>query len=163
MPIELYRIDDRLIHGQVVVGWGQPLGIAFIVLVDDSVANSEWEQDLYRMGVPPGVEVSFVTVDEAIEGLPRWTADGPKGLLLTGDIDTMRRLTEGSPLVRAVNLGGVHHSAGRTQHLRYVFLTPGEEATLRMMDAAGVVISAQDVPATRPVPLAQLLAGCDLT
>ena len=163
MSVEVYRIDDRLIHGQVVVGWGQPLGIGFIVLVDDSVASSEWEQDLYRMGVPPGVDVSFVSVDTAIEALPGWAADHRKGLLLTGDIDTMRRLTEGTPLVRTVNLGGIHHSAGRAQRLRYVFLTPGEEATLRMMEAAGVAITAQDVPATRPVPLAQLLAGCDLT
>ena len=56
MPIELYRIDDRLIHGQVVVGWGQPLSLRFIVLVDDEVASSDWEQELYRMGVPPGDE-----------------------------------------------------------------------------------------------------------
>ena len=47
MPIALYRIDDRLIHGQVVVGWGQPLELRFIVLVDDDVAASEWEQELY--------------------------------------------------------------------------------------------------------------------
>ncbi|MBI2795683.1 MAG: PTS sugar transporter subunit IIB [Gemmatimonadetes bacterium] len=163
MSVEVCRIDDRLIHGQVVVGWGQPLGIGLIVLVDDSVAHSEWEQDLYRMGVPPGMDVAFVSVHEAIERLPRWTGEGPRGLLLTGDIDTMRRLTEGSPLVRTVNLGGIHHSPGRTQRLRYIFLTPGEEATLKMMEAAGTTITAQDVPATRPVPLAQLLAGCDLT
>ena len=44
MSIALFRIDDRLIHGQVVVGWGQPLELRFIVLVDDEVAGSEWEQ-----------------------------------------------------------------------------------------------------------------------
>src|SRR4051812_23393445 len=59
VPLELYRIDDRLIHGQVVVGWGRPLDIRFIVLVDDEVAASEWEQELYRMGVPPEMEVFF--------------------------------------------------------------------------------------------------------
>jgi PTS system mannose-specific IIB component/fructoselysine and glucoselysine-specific PTS system IIB component len=53
----LYRIDDRLIHGQVVVGWGQPLDLKFIVLVDDTVASSDWEQELYRMGVPPEMAV----------------------------------------------------------------------------------------------------------
>ena len=57
VAIELYRIDDRLIHGQVVVGWGQPLDLGFIVLVDDEVAGSEWEQELYRMGVPPEMDV----------------------------------------------------------------------------------------------------------
>ncbi len=56
VPIELFRIDDRLIHGQVVVGWGQPLDVGFIVLVDDEVATSEWEQELYRLGVPPGMD-----------------------------------------------------------------------------------------------------------
>ena len=69
MPFELYRIDDRLIHGQVVVGWGQPLDIAFIVLVDDAVAASDWEQELYRMGVPPEMEVSFASVEAALAGL----------------------------------------------------------------------------------------------
>ena len=53
MSFLLYRIDDRLIHGQVVVGWGQPLDAKFIVLVDDAVATSDWEQELYRLGVPP--------------------------------------------------------------------------------------------------------------
>ena len=67
MPIELHRIDDRLIHGQVVVGWGQPLELRFLVLVDDEVAASEWEQELYRMGVPPDMRVEFVSVAQAIE------------------------------------------------------------------------------------------------
>ena len=65
MPIQLFRIDDRLIHGQVVVGWGQPMGLAFVVLVDDEVAASEWEQELYRMGVPPEMDAVFASVEEA--------------------------------------------------------------------------------------------------
>ena len=60
----MYRIDDRLIHGQVVVGWGQPMDVGYIVLVDDAVAHSEWEQELYRMGVPPTMDVYFDTVDD---------------------------------------------------------------------------------------------------
>src|SRR5207342_682640 len=65
VAIELFRIDDRLIHGQVVVGWGQPLDLAFIVLVDDEVASSEWEQELYRMGVPPEMDVHFHSAQDA--------------------------------------------------------------------------------------------------
>src|SRR5688500_10595706 len=65
MAILLYRIDDRLIHGQVVVGWGQPLDIGFLVLVDDLVASSDWEKELYRMAVPPEMEVLFASVDDA--------------------------------------------------------------------------------------------------
>ena len=92
MPVELYRIDDRLIHGQVVVGWGQPLELRFIVLVDDEVAASDWEQELYRMGVPPHMTVHFHSVADAVAALPAYQADTLPGLLLTADIDTMIHL-----------------------------------------------------------------------
>ena len=75
MPIALARIDDRLIHGQVVIGWGVPLGVRLIALVDDDVAANAWEQEIYRMAVPPGVEVEFVTRDAAISSLRRWEGD----------------------------------------------------------------------------------------
>src|SRR5687768_17646120 len=94
VAVELMRIDDRLIHGQVVVGWGQPLDIGFIVLVDDDVAASDWEQELYRMGVPPDMEVYFESVDSAATSLARYRADARPGILLTGDIETMRRLID---------------------------------------------------------------------
>ncbi|HEX6629677.1 MAG TPA: PTS sugar transporter subunit IIB [Gemmatimonadaceae bacterium] len=158
MAIELYRIDDRLIHGQVVVGWGQPLDIAFLVLVDDDVAGSEWEQELYRMGVPPGMTVNFESVATATEALPRYRADRRRGILLTADIDTMRRLADAAS-VPAVNLGGIHHRAGRQQRLRYVFLTDEEAEALRALARRGVVVTAQDVPAAREVPLDEVLSA----
>ena len=126
MALELYRIDDRLIHGQVVVGWGQPLDLQFIVLVDDEVAASDWEQELYRMGVPPDMEVYFDTVTGAAENLSRYQDDERRGLLLTGDIDTMTRLVDATGDIRRVNVGGIHHKPGRTQRLRYVFLNHAE-------------------------------------
>ena len=159
MGLELFRIDDRLIHGQVVVGWGQPLDVDFIVLVDDEVAASEWEQELYRMGVPPEMDVHFLSVEEAASRLAAHAADGRPGILLTGDIETMARLAEATGLVRRVNLGGIHHRAGRTQRLRYVFLSPDEERALRELAARGIEISAQDVPSARAVPLDDLLSG----
>ena len=157
MPIDLYRIDDRLVHGQVVVGWGQPLDITRIVLVDDDVAESDWEQELYRMGVPPEMQIVFETVASAAEHLEEYRRDDARAILLTGDIETMRRLADAAG-VPAVNLGGIHHRAGRSQRLRYVFLTAEEEAALRALAARGVAVAAQDVPAARPVPLDELLA-----
>ena len=159
MGLELYRIDDRLIHGQVVVGWGQPLDVKFIVLVDDEVATSEWEQDLYRMGVPPEMEVIFESVAGAIARLGEFQSDERVGLLLTGDIETMRRLVTGSGKVPTVNLGGIHHRPGRVQRLRYLFLSREEEQALRDLVARGTAVSAQDVPAARPLPLDEVLAG----
>jgi PTS system mannose-specific IIB component/fructoselysine and glucoselysine-specific PTS system IIB component len=157
MAIELYRIDDRLIHGQVVVGWGQPLDVRFIVLVDDAVASSDWEQELYRMGVPPEMEIRFHTAAEAAPLLDAYRTDPHPGILLTGDVDTMRELVLHGG-VREVNVGGIHHRAGRRQYLRYVFLTPAEQQVLREVAALGALVTAQDVPATRAVPLEEMLA-----
>lgn len=155
MTVALYRIDDRLIHGQVVVGWGQPLDAAFIVLVDDEVRGSDWEQDLYRMGVPPHIEVIFASVDEAAEKLTAWAADPRVGILLVGDIDTAAALAARAPQVKRFNVGGIHHRGGRTERLRYVYLTDAEAAKLRQLAASGVEVTAQDVPTARPVPVGE--------
>jgi len=153
MSVVLYRVDDRLIHGQVVVGWGQPLNCETIVLVDDEVRASDWEQDLYRMGVPPHMEVVFASVDEGAARLPAWEADPRATVVLMGDIDTAAALCDRCPTVRRLNIGGIHHRAGRSERLRYVYLTDAEAAKLREIAAGGVSITAQDVPTAAPVPL----------
>ena len=159
MPIDLYRIDDRLVHGQVVVGWGQPLNVTFVVLVDDTIATSDWEQELYRMGAPPEMTVTFESVDSAAAHLAEYQARLAHGILLTGDVGTMRRLVEKAPTILSVNLGGIHHRVGRLPKLRYIFLAPDEEIALRELAATGVTITAQDVPAATPVPLEEVLAA----
>ena len=65
VSLNLVRLDDRLIHGQVVVGWGNALGAQQILLIDDHVAAAQWERDLYRLGVPTNVEVEFSSVADA--------------------------------------------------------------------------------------------------
>ena len=156
MSILLHRIDDRLIHGQVVVGWGRPLGVEFIALVDDTVAASAWEQELYRMGVPPEMTLYFATVDDAVREHARWEGDPRTGIVLTADIDTMSLLAARVSIAE-VNLGGIHHAPARTQRLRYVFLSADEERALRALADRGVEITAQDVPGGKAVSLEELL------
>ena len=159
MGIQLYRIDDRLIHGQVVVGWGQPHNIRFLVLVDDLVASSDWEKELYRMAVPPEMAIYFADVDAAIRDHALYASDPRPGILITGDIASMLRLVKGVKAIGSVNLGGIHHRAGRAEKVRYVFLTPDEEDQLRALEASGVEVTAQDVPTARARPLAEVLEG----
>lgn len=159
MALDLFRIDDRLIHGQVVVGWGQPCGLGFLVLVDDAVVDSDWEQELYRMGVPPEMDLHFDSVETAAARMAEYRADRRPGLLLTGDIATMAALTAKVSDIRTVTIGGIHHQQGRVPRLRYVFLTPAEEAQLQALEATGVTVVAQDVPSGPAIPLADVLAG----
>ena len=157
MSFLLYRIDDRLIHGQVVVGWGQPLDAKFIVLVDDAVATSDWEQELYRMGVPPHMDVHFVNVADAVSLIPKLQKDERPGILLTPDIATMHQLVKAG-VVESVNVGGIHHRPGREQKLRYVFLTAAEADELAAMGKA-VRVFAQDLPGAEEYSIDQILRG----
>lgn len=156
MPMLLYRVDDRLIHGQVIIGWGRPLGIDFIVLVDDQVRESQWEQDLYRMGVPPEIEVIFSSVAEAVTHLPEWNSAARRGILLTGEILPMIQLMKAGGRISGINLGGIHHRPGRSERLPYLYLTDDEMTALRELEAAGTAVTAQDLPTATPVALRSL-------
>ncbi len=159
MPLALCRVDDRLVHGQVVIGWGRPLAIHLVVLVDDGVRQSEWEQSLYRMAVPQGVDIVFASTAEAVTQLHEWAGDARRGILLTGDLETMAALHDAAPdVIRRINLGGLHHRPPRRERLRYVYLDEAEEQLLKRLATDGVVIAAQDLPTSPPVPLAALLA-----
>ena len=158
MTIQLCRIDDRLIHGQVVVGWGAALGLDFIAVVDDELSASEWEQDLYRAGLPEKIEARFANVAEAIREFSDWKASDERGFVLTRDIATMRRLAEGGALDDvAVNIGGIHSAPGRQRVLPYLFLSPADAAELRRLRAAGAEVTAQDVPGARKLELEEIL------
>jgi PTS system mannose-specific IIB component/fructoselysine and glucoselysine-specific PTS system IIB component len=157
VTVVLCRVDDRLIHGQVVVGWGRALGLERIILADDEVAASGWEQDLYRMAVPPEVEVVFATVDAAGARLATWAGEARRTAVLVGSIEAAGRLYHANAEVaRRINLGGIHHRPGRSERLPYVYLTDEEHDALLRLAEEGAEITGQDVPTSAPVPLEQL-------
>ncbi len=159
MPVVLFRVDERLIHGQVVMGWGPELRPDHYLVADDELADSEWEQDLYRLGLPDDATAEFLTVNEAQGRLAELEADSKVTIILTRSIAAMADLAaDGSLRGREVNLGGVHHAAGRTERLPYVFLSAEDETGLRALEDRGAVVSARDLPSSRAVGLASLLS-----
>lgn len=160
MAIVLFRVDERLIHGQVVVGWGTTLHPQLIVVVDDELADSPWEQELYVLGVPVQMEASFTSVADAQGRLAEWQRAPTRIIVLTRDVRSMRRLLEGAPLPGAeVNIGGLHFAPGRRAVLPYVYLSDDERAEIVRLAEQGVDVSARDLPGARRVDLAHLLKG----
>ncbi len=134
------------------------MDLGFLVLVDDEVARTEWEQDLYRMGVPPELDIYFASVADAAARLDEWNHDPRPGILLTADVETMTRLIDATHTIHAVNLGGIHHRAGRVERLRYLYLTSEEARALVALERRGIEVTARDVPGARATPLSALLA-----
>jgi mannose/fructose/N-acetylgalactosamine-specific phosphotransferase system component IIB len=158
MSILLFRVDERLIHGQVVIGWGNELRPERYLVVDDDLAASEWEQELYRLAVGDGTDVTFATVEEARSRLGEWTAGEEKHLLLTRTIDTMLRLARGGLLSgKSVNLGGIHHAHGRTRVRSYLYLDDADRGRVRALEEEGAHVSGRDLPGSLKVGLEDLL------
>jgi PTS system mannose-specific IIB component/fructoselysine and glucoselysine-specific PTS system IIB component len=111
------------------------------------------------MAVPPEMEIRFDSLATIAGNHPKYVSDPRRSILITGDVNTMRQLACKVPEVKKVNLGGLHHRAGRAQKLRYVFLTPQEEQELRDLEHTGVEVTAQDVPSARVHPLSDVLSG----
>ena len=153
----LFRVDERLIHGQVVIGWGHELRPTRYVVVDDELAQSAWEQELYRLGAD-GTDVAFVSTDGAARSLPSYLSDATRTILLTRDVGTMRKLAEGGDMKgRTINFGGLHHGPGRERILSYLHLAPSDVEDVRRMVDAGVRVQARELPDAPRVDLAHAL------
>lgn len=159
MSLDLLRVDERLIHGQVVVGWGMRLGLTYYVVVDDALAASDWEQEIYRSALPDGVTADFLTTAEAIAKFDELDAVAGPGGLLTRGTTAMRALAEAGCLDgRRVNLGGLHGGVGRDRILDYLYLGPDERADLSAIAEHTNRVSARDLPTAHEVGLDQLMS-----
>ena len=158
MGIVLYRVDERLIHGQVVIGWGGQLNPGRYLVVDDALAASDWERELYQLSLPEGVDAEFVTVEEAGRRLPAWQEEEVRSVLLTRNLETMLRLAEtGQMEGTTVNLGGIHHAPGRRQVSPYLHLDSEDRRRLRRLHQLGLGVTGRDLPGSVRVSLEALL------
>ncbi len=149
MGIALLRVDERLIHGQVTVGWGARLQPTRYLVVDDELAQSDWERELMSLGAPSDALVEFLTVQTARGLLEEWISSTTRSVLLTRDLDHMVRLARGGLLEgMEVNLGGLHHAAGREEVLPYLFLTSQDRERIVELEEEGAIVSARDLPSS---------------
>ncbi len=151
----LHRIDDRLIHGQVLVAWGQRMDPARMWVVDDAVAASEWERQLF-MESAPGFEVRVLSVAEAAAAWSEEASAKGGAFLLVRDLATASRLVADGARPEAFNLGGLHYAPGKLKVNEYVYLDDADRAAARELLAAGVALEVQDVPASRAQALTEL-------
>lgn len=153
----LVRIDDRLIHGQVSIGWAGKLKPDTIVVLDDELAKDPWENDLVCSACPDAVKAKVYGVVPGALALQSGAHAGEKILILLRSVDSAARLVDAGFPVPEVNVGGLHHHAGSRELLPYVYLDDREIATFRSLAARGVKLVAQDLPGNKCFDLVQVL------
>lgn len=157
MDIQLVRIDDRLIHGQVILGWAQHLKTKRIILCDDVIASSDWEKELYLSMVPPDIEGLILNVEQLVEYIRKHGTDLSQTILLVNSPKTIERIIDsGIPLER-VNVGGIHFRPGRKKLLNYLYLDDEEVQAFKRCIEKGVRFECQDVPVYKSSSLEKLL------
>ncbi len=158
MDIALARVDDRLIHGQVVTAWLQTLGKCNEILIcDDKARKDQFLQQVLKMTAPPDMPVRVLSVDETIADFQARAGDSRRVLLLTRGPEAMLRLLESGVQLSHLNLGGMGAGPGRKNLHRSLSLSAAEIDTLRQIQAKGVRIELKMVPGDRGVDFASLV------
>ena len=150
-----HRVDDRLIHGQVVIAWGERLRPRRLWVVDDLSAANAWERDLLSSAAP-GIEVRVLTAAEAAAGYASAALEPAPGMLVVRDLATALALVEAGATIPMFTLGGLHYSPGKDKVNEYVYLDAADRERARALLARGVALEVQDVPASRAHSLSAL-------
>ena len=151
--ISLIRIDDRLVHAQVVIGWGRVLHPDRIVIADDDVAGSDWEQELYTAAMPPDIKISILSLEETVRRLEGGVFDSEKLIVIVRHPRSVLDLIDLGLELETVNVGGLHYAEGKEKILDNVYLDGGEKSALRELVIRGVTLEARALPESEPVIL----------
>jgi mannose/fructose/N-acetylgalactosamine-specific phosphotransferase system component IIB len=161
VSILLARVDDRLIHGQIVVGWVRALEADCLIVANDAVAADPLQRTLLPMAVPPHIKVAILRLSEAAEAVSQGKLPGRRAILLFASLpDAARFLRSGGPL-KELNIGGIRLAPGRRVLRTAVALGPDDVLAARELADAGTSLSLRMVPTELPEPLLPLLAGLE--
>lgn len=155
--IPLVRVDNRLLHGQILEAWVPRLGIDQVVVADDAAAASDLAKAAMTLCVPPELPVRILPLDRV--DFAALAKPGPKILVLVRDVAGLARARSAGmapAIAPRVNLGNVHFGPGRRQVTPSVFLTEEELGILRGLAADGFEVEARAIPAEPPAGLEEL-------
>lgn len=155
--IALVRVDDRLIHGQVVVKWLRYLGANEIWIVDDQLSADSFMQSILRLAAPSGVDVEVAAAHDASRLLIRASDGGHNVLLLVKSPHAALELFEQGLHFRELNVGGLGAGPNTTRVYKSVSLSAAQIAPLRRLQEHGVRVYLQMVPEERSVELSEVL------
>jgi len=156
----LARIDDRLIHGQVVEGWVNFLKATCILVADDKVAANPLQRSIMEISAPEGLKVIIGTVSEICEKIRSSLLDAERAILLFSNPADVVRSFKAGLTCPAINLGGLHYVPGKRRIMDVLAVDDADLEALQAILRQGVKVDIQTVPTERPQPLEKVLRAC---
>jgi PTS system mannose-specific IIB component len=155
--IALVRVDNRLLHGQILETWVPRLGIGEVVVADDEAAASPLARAAMTLCVPPDLPARILAVGDV-----PWAALAASRapvLVLVRDVAGLAaaRAAGLTPaLAPTVNVGNVHFAPGRKPVTPSVFLSGDEVDALRTLAADGFRVEARAIPSDSPAGMDEI-------
>lgn len=146
MAVKMIRIDDRLIHGQIVAAWAKSLSIKRIWIVDDGVAKDAFITNVMKMVAPPDTELTITGTDEVGRLLPDFDGSDRNTLILVKYPKVAKILFDSGVLLRELNVGGMGANAERRKLFKNISASEEERKTLNELKSAGVKVYFQVTP-----------------
>ena len=146
MPISLVRIDDRLIHGQVGIGWTKMLNASVIVVPDDEAANDPLQKTGLKAATPIGVRSAIVTVADAVELLKGPKLTNERVFIVTRGPAAVVGLLNAGIVFKKVIVGNMRAADGKKRVTKEVAANQEDWDNLKAIDAKGVEMIAQWLP-----------------
>ncbi|MCX7648418.1 MAG: PTS sugar transporter subunit IIB [Elusimicrobiales bacterium] len=140
----IFRVDDRLIHGQVVENWLGAFNIKHILVVNDGVKKDELRRNIMRFSTPENIELDFLDVS----GISNFVFNENKNyIVLFETLEDVLSAVKSGLKIEKLNLGGIHYAKGRNFSLgKAIFLSDSECAVLRELVSRGIDIYMQAIP-----------------
>lgn len=158
MALKLVRVDDRLIHGQVVAIWLKALSARRIIVVDDKTARDDFLRDVLELAAPPGVPVEVHDVERGIERVRELVDDPEPVFVLMRSPLTALRLREAGVAFPVLNVGGIGAGPGRRVLYRNISASAEELEAMRRLETLGTRVELRIVESDRPVMLSSVKA-----
>ena len=154
--IVLVRIDDRLIHGQIMTQWSRLYSPTEIMVVDDETCRDSFMTEVLLMAVPKEFKAVVADVDRAAEYLLQ-EAGEERILMLVKVPETVEALVDRGVEIRALNVGGMCKRAGRSTLYRNISSSPAVNETLLRLQKRGVRVYVQVVPEDKEMEIDKVL------
>lgn len=146
MGIKMVRIDDRLIHGQIVAAWAKSLSIQRIWIIDDAVAKNQFLINVMKMVAPPDTELQITGTDKIPSLASEYDKTSMNTLVLVKTPEVAEKLFDSNISFRELNVGGMGASATRTKLFKNISASEEERKTLDRLQEKGVTVYFQVTP-----------------
>lgn len=155
--VELLRIDERLLHGQVATTWVNAVSPDAILIANDEAATNEMSKLALKMAKPAGCKLAIKTISDAAELLNNPKADKIKIFVITRTIVDTLQLLQLTDSVKKINLGGVKKREGGKMVAASIFLNKEDIENLNKIEELVEEIEVRMVPSEPRTPLAKVL------